>query len=81
MGTIIDAARFIQEGNVKLLNIDKNKIIFQVGSYLVVKQKKAGRVEDTCSCTNHSKFPGARCSHKEAATTYCVMKKLKWFHV
>jgi len=39
-----------------------------------------GRVIDSCSCENHSRFckENPRCAHKLAAATFIVMRKIKW---
>lgn len=78
---IIDKARdFIKNKQVKILGIDSNKILIQVGNKVVILQKKQGRVTDSCSCRNHSRFckENPRCSHKLAAETYMIMRKVKW---
>lgn len=80
MGPIERAAEFINEGMVEIVGYNKNKITVQVGDHLVTLQRKAGRIIDTCSCENHSRFcdENPRCAHKLAAATYLVMRKIKW---
>jgi len=78
---IIDkSADFINKGNIEIIGYNQNKITVQVGDHLVVLTKKAGRVLDSCSCENHSRFcvENPRCSHKMAAETYLIMRRVKW---
>jgi len=80
MRVISRAADFINDGTVEIIGFNQNKITIQVGDNLVTLKKMPGRIIDSCSCQNHSRFckENPRCSHKMAAITFIVMKKLKW---
>ena len=80
MGIIEKAAEFIKKGEVEVIGYNQNRITIQVGEHLVVLKKRPGRVIDSCSCQNHARFVNENplCSHKMAAITFIVMRKLKW---
>ncbi|MHA1410557.1 MAG: hypothetical protein ACTSQY_09685 [Candidatus Odinarchaeia archaeon] len=80
MRIIEKSAEFIKKGELELIGYNQNKITVQVKEHLVTFQKKAGRVDDSCSCQNHARFckENPRCSHKLAAATFIVMRRLKW---
>jgi len=80
MKIIEKAADFINKGKVEIIGYNQYSIKVGVGDHLVTFQKKAGRVEDSCSCQNHARFckENPRCSHKLAAATFIVMRRLKW---
>ena len=78
---IIDkSADFINKGKVEIIGSNPTQITVQVDDKLVILRKKAGRILDSCSCQNHSRFcvENPRCSHKLAAETYLVMRRIKW---
>jgi len=78
---IIDkSAEFIKNNKVEIIGYNQSQITVQVDDYLVVLRKKAGRIIDSCSCQNHSRFcvENPRCSHKMAAETYLIMRRIKW---
>ena len=80
MKIITKSAEFINNGKVEIIGFNQNNITIQVGENLVVFKKMPGRVIDSCSCENHSRFckENPRCAHKLAAATFIVMKRLKW---
>jgi len=78
---IIEKAReFIKKKQVKIIGKTPNSIIIQVGDKIVTIKRKPGRILDSCSCQNHSRFcnENPRCSHKIAAITFITMKGVKW---
>ena len=77
MAALSDASEYIKAGKVNTVAISPDRIITEVGKYTVIYQKKLGRIEQTCSCTNHSKHPGSMCSHKFASAAYNVMRGVK----
>jgi len=79
MSIITKAAEFIEKGEVKLIGKSEHAISVQVKDKIVIFKKKPGRTLDSCSCENHSRFvnENARCSHKLAAATYIVMRRIK----
>jgi len=80
MKIITKSAEFINNGKVEIIGFNQNNITIQVGENLVVFKKMPGRVIDSCSCENHSRFckENPRCAHKLAAATFIVMRKIKW---
>ena len=80
MKLIQKAAEFIKKGKVEIIGCDSSKITIQVGDKVVIFKRLMGRVLDSCSCRNHSRFckENPRCSHKLAAGTFIVMKGLRW---
>lgn len=80
MKIIQKAAEFIKKGQVKIIGQDLDKIVIQVKDKVVIWTRKPGRLLDSCSCENHSKFciENPRCSHKIAVSTYLCMKGVKW---
>lgn len=79
MSIIEDAAEHIQKGEVETISVKPHQIVFQVGDHIVTWNKKAGRTLDTCDCENHARFcnENPRCSHKLAASTWAVMRRVK----
>ena len=80
-----DLSSTYQDDKFQLIYKDSNKKSFDVGycettkfPYHVTINRRAGRQEISCSCTNHSKFPNALCSHKRAAITLDTMQGIKW---
>ena len=74
------ASEYIKMGQVKLTYKDSKRKSYDVGyceetkePYRVEIKRLPGRQIITCSCTNHSKHPGAICSHKAAVITYDTM--------
>jgi len=80
MSIIEKAADFINKGKVKVIGVTPNRITIEVDEEIVIFFKKPGRVMDSCSCKNHSRFckENPRCAHKLAASTYIIMRKVKW---
>jgi len=80
MRIIEKAADFIKDGMVKVIGVVPDKITIQVGKEIVTFFKRPGRVMDSCSCENHSRFcnENPRCVHKLAASTYIIMRRIKW---
>ena len=80
MNIIKKAAEFIENGKVKIASVNPKEIIINVGDETVILKKLPGRVMDSCSCRNHSRFcnENPRCAHKMAAITYMIMRKVKW---
>ena len=80
MKIIEKSAEFIKKGEVEIIGYNQNKITVQVKEHLVTFKKMPGRVMDSCSCQNHSRFckENPRCAHKLAAATFIVMRRLKW---
>jgi len=79
-GIISKSAEFIKNKEVSLVGESQNQLILNVGDQIVTFKKRPGRVEDACTCENHTKFckENPRCSHKLAAATFLVMRKIKW---
>ena len=79
MTIIADAAEHIEKGEVKIISMDKQKIIIEVKDHIVIWERKNGRTTDSCDCENHSRYciENPRCSHKLAACTFLTMKKVK----
>lgn len=79
MGIVSDAAKFIENCDVKLESTSTNTMIVIVKDKVVILQKKPGRTEVSCSCNNHSRFCNTpvMCKHKLAASTYLVMRKIE----
>ena len=78
---IIEKAReFIKKNQIDIVGQNPKQIIINVGNKIVILKRKAGRVLDSCSCQNHSRFcnENPRCSHKIAAITFITMKGVKW---
>lgn len=74
------ASEYIKHGTVKLMYKDSKRKSYNVGyceetkePYNTIIKRLPGRQIITCSCTNHSKHPGAICEHKQAAITFDVM--------
>ena len=80
MRIIEKAAEFINKGKVKVIGVTPSRITIEVDGEIVTFSKKPGRVIDSCSCQNHSRFckENPRCSHKLAASTYMIMRGVKW---
>jgi len=76
---IKDAAEHIEKKEVKIVSINKDRIVIQVKNHTVIWTKKNGRTLDSCDCPNHSRFcnENPRCSHKLACSVFLVMKKVK----
>jgi len=76
MTAIEKANKFIKEGKVRYVSGNQYSQIWEVGNQIVKIIKKNGRLIDSCSCPNHSRFcnENPRCSHKLAVSTYIVMR-------
>lgn len=79
MTIITDAAEHIEKGEVKIISKGERIIVLQVKDHIVIWKRKNGRTVDSCDCENHSRYciENPRCSHKLAASTFLVMKKVK----
>lgn len=79
MQLVEKAAEFIAKGQVKLIGKTAHCVSVEVGDKIVTFSKKPGRTLDSCSCENHARFAAenARCSHKLAAATWIVMRRIK----
>lgn len=80
MTIITDAAEHIEKGEVKIISMDKQKIIIEVKDHIVIWKRKNGRTECSCDCANYALFCNSPmlCSHIMAGVTYIVMRKIKW---
>lgn len=80
MELVDKAAEFIAKGEIKLLWKSAHAFAVQIGDKTVSFKKRQGRTIETCSCENHGRFAdkgGSVCSHKLAAATWIVMRRVK----
>ena len=80
MGVLDKASKLIKEKKIELISISKDKIILEVGGHTVIRKKEAGRQTDSCDCQNHARYCkiNPRCAHKDAATTFLVMRGISY---
>jgi len=79
VGIIKKAGDYIRDGEVELIFKGPTTIMVQVGKQEVTRKKESGRQTDSCSCKHHARFNkiNPRCAHKDAATTYLVMRSIE----
>jgi len=75
MGVFVDAARHIDAG-IEIFSQKPTEFQLTVDERLVTIEKKPGRTEVKCECTNHGRFWWATCSHKAAGITFTTMRRL-----